>query len=258
MKALLANTFHVNKPIIGMIHLSGYTPEQAKEWAKWEIEQLYECGVDAVLVEDYFGDAEEVEWTLEYLHKQYKGNIYGVNMLSDNERAFRLAVKYGASFIQMDSVCGHLRPGRNPEGQKKAWIHDIRYDEDYAEKLAALREQYPVFLLGGVRFKYQPVYSGRTVEEDLMIGKERCNAVVVTGSGTGISTEMEKIRQFRSVLGDFPLIVGAGMTEATCQEQLALADGAIVGSWFKKDGVTEYPVDPERVRRFMEIAKANR
>lgn len=34
MKALLANTFHVNKPIIGMIHLSGYTPEQAKEWAK--------------------------------------------------------------------------------------------------------------------------------------------------------------------------------------------------------------------------------
>lgn len=88
-----------------------------------------------------------------------------------------------------------------------------------------------------------------------MLGKQRCDAVVVSGTGTGISTELEKIRFFREKLGDFPLIVCAGMTEENCREQLAIADGAIIGTWFKRDGNTEAPVDPERVRRFMQTVR---
>ena len=106
-----------------------------------------------------------------------------------------------------------------------------------------------------MRFKYQPVNSGRTLEEDLTIGKSRCNAVVVTGAGTGMDTGIQKIQAFREILGDFPLFVGAGMTEFTCKEQLAIADGAIVGSWFKEGGVTECRVDPDRVRRFMALVR---
>ena len=45
------------------------------------------------------------------------------------------------------------------------------------------------------------------------------------------------------------------MTEENCREQLAIADGAIIGTWFKRDGNTEAPVDPERVRRFMQIVR---
>lgn len=52
------------------------------------------------------------------------------------------------------------------------------------------------------------------------------------------------------------MIVGAGMTAETAQEQLAAADGAIVGSYFKKQGITENPVDADRVMRFMQNAKA--
>ena len=111
-----------------------------------------------------------------------------------------------------------------------------------------------IFLLGGVRFKYQPVASGRTLEEDLKIGMERCDAVVVTGAGTGISTELDKIKAFRAILGDFPLIVGAGMTAETAAEQLFYSDGAIVGSYFKEGGYTEYPVDEMRVKTFMTAA----
>ena len=85
------------------------------------------------------------------------------------------------------------------------------------------------------------------------IGKDRGNAVVVTGTGTGIDTGNEKIRQFRDVLGDFPIFVGTGMTAETCAAQMSVADGVIVGSWFKQGGVTEAPVDPNRVRQFMDI-----
>ena len=255
MKEGIQRTFGVQKPILAMLHLNGYTPDRVHDWAKREIEDLYNNGVDAVLVEDYFGTAEDVIWALDYLKSQYPDHVYGVNLLGDAERAFSLAAEYGASFLQMDSVCGHLRPGSGMRGHDRPSIMRKTCDGDFAERLAELRAEYPVFLLGGVRFKYQPVLSGRSIEEDLVLGMDRCDAVVVTGEGTGINTSITKIRRFRDTLGDFPLFVGAGMTAETCREQLSAADGAIVGSWFKKDGITEAPVDPERVKRFMEIVR---
>jgi len=237
----LQEVFGVDKPIIGMLHLSGYGREKILENAKRETEIMYRSGVHAILVENYFGDRVDVENALKYLHTACPDKVYGVNMLGFPEMAFELARKYGAMFVQMDSVCGHLEP---------------TYEKPFLKKLEAMRGDGDIFLLGGVRFKYQPVRSGRSLEEDLKLGMERCDAIVVTGEGTGISTELEKIKTFRSVLGDFPLIVGAGMTAETAQEQLAFADGAIVGSYFKEYGEAEYPVDEERVKLFMQMAKS--
>ena len=238
---MLKEVFGVDKPIIGMLHLSGYGREKVLENAKREIEIMYRSGVNAVLVENYFGDRVDVENALKYLQEAYPDKVYGINMLGFPEMAFDLARKYGAKFVQMDSVCGHLEPN---------------YEKPFLKKLEAMRGDGDIFLLGGVRFKYQPVRSGRSLEEDLKLGMERCDAIVVTGAGTGISTDLEKIKTFRSILGDFPLIVGAGMTAETAQEQLACSDGAIVGSYFKEYGEAEYPVDEERVKLFMQMAKS--
>ena len=70
--------FHVDKPILAMLHLNGFTPERVHEWAKREIEQLYANGVDAILVEDYFGSPEDVEWALDELKRHYPEKAYGV------------------------------------------------------------------------------------------------------------------------------------------------------------------------------------
>ena len=232
----LKEVFGVEKPIIGMLHLSGYGREKVLENAKREIDIMYRNGVNAVLVENYFGDRVDVENALKLLQKDYPDKVYGVNMLGFPEMAFDLARKYGAKFVQMDSVCGHLEP---------------TYEKSFLKKLETLRGDGDIFLLGGVRFKYQSVRSGRSLEEDLKLGMERCDAIVVTGEGTGISTDLEKIKTFRTILGDFPLIVGAGMTAETAKEQLAFSDGAIVGSYFKEYGEAEYPVEEKRVDWFM-------
>ena len=258
MNKSIMETFRIDKPILAMLHLGGFTSDGVHEQAKREIAYFYENGVDAILAEDYFGSPNDVEWALDYLHSNYADHIYGLNLLSDPEKGFTLAKQYGAAFMQIDSVCGHLRPGYHMSGYDKPNLIRKTCDGDFAERLAGLRAAYPVFLLGGVRFKYQPVRSKRSVEEDLAIGKERCDAVVVTGEGTGMLTDMEKIRRFRTALGDFPLFVGAGMTAETCRDQLAIADGAIIGSWFKQNGRTEAPVDPERVKQLMRIVKEAR
>ena len=236
----LKEVFGVDKPIIGMLHMTGYGADEKMEIAKKEIEIMFRNGVNAVLVENYYGGAEDVQNALKYLQENYPDKAYGVNMLGFPEMAFDMARKYGARFVQIDSVCGHLKP---------------KDDVKYALKLKKLMGYHDIFLLGGVRFKYQSVRSGRSLEEDLKIGSERCDAIVVTGEGTGISTDLEKIKTFRSILGDFPLIVGAGMTAETAYEQLSCSDGAIVGSFFKKNGKAQYPVDEHWVKIFIQNAR---
>ena len=235
----LNDIFNVKKPVIGMLHLIGGDHDEIFAQARMEIGQMYDAGVDAVLVENYYGSPPDMERALAYLQEHYADHVYGVNVLGSYRNGFRMAKQYGAKFLQIDSICGHLERER---------------DLDYAADLMELRSD-DLFLMGGVRFKYQPIRSGRSLEEDLLIGMERCDGIVVTGDATAVGTDMDKIRLFREIMGDYPLIVGAGLTLDTCEEQLSVADAAIVGSWFKKFGITQNPIDPERVRQFMDKVK---
>lgn len=228
--------FKTEKPIIGMLHLLGDTPKVVVKNAIKEMEMMIKHGVAAVLVENYFGSTKDMENVLAVLQKDYPDVVYGVNVLGDVEQAYKLAECYGAKFIQVDSICGHLIPER---------------ERSYFERIDALHEKFDALLLGGVRFKYQPVCSGRSLEEDLNIGKQHCDVIVVTGAGTGISTELDKIKEFRTILGDFPLIVGAGMKDTTVAEQLRCSDGGIVGSFFKENGKDYGYMDEKRVEKFM-------
>lgn len=197
------------KPIIAMLHLKGNSDEEIMERMKKETEIYYRNGVDAVLVENYFGDTRNCVQALDYLYKNMPDKLYGVNILGDYRTAFELAEKYSADFVQIDSVCGHLTPEK---------------DSAYADELLDLMKGRSFQVLGGLRFKYQPIRSGRTLEED---------AVVTTGEGTGKDCPTEKLVEFRSVSSGFTLIVGSGVTADNVCEKLQFADGVIIGSWLK-------------------------
>lgn len=230
------DVFKNKKPVIGMIHTGSSEQMPMLELAKKEIEIYLQYGI-VPLIENYFGSADDCAEVLAWMHTAHPDMVYGVNILGDEQRAFELAHQYGAKFIQIDSVCGHLRPKK---------------ELPYVEQLQQRREMYDVAVLGGVRFKYQPIASGRTTEEDLVLGKERCDAVVCTGSGTGMKTPMEKVEQFKATLGDFPVVVGAGVTLETARETMRKSDGMIVGSWFKFGHDANNMVNEAHVRAFME------
>ncbi len=63
---------------------------------------------------------------------------------------------------------------------------------------------------------------------------------------------MGKIRQFREAIGDFPLFVCAGMTADNVKEQMRIADGGVVGSYFKDNYQDSGDVCAEHVRELME------
>jgi len=240
----LAGTFPVAKPILGMLHMGGDTPADRLARAVEEARIMAGEGIDGLVVENYFGDADDVERAVDQLLALRLDPRIGINVLRDNDRAFTLARKYPVDFIQIDSVCGHLTPDR---------------DAAFALDLAADRASVPALLLGGVRFKYQPVQSGRTEEEDLRLGATRCDVMVVTSEATGQETDPAKIRRFREVsAGRVPILIGAGMTESNAALQLSLADGAIVGSWLKEGHIDKGRGVPSHVARFMAAVRAAR
>lgn len=52
-----------------------------------------------------------------------------------------------------------------------------------------------------------------------------------------------------------PVFVNTGMRVETAEAQLSIADGAVVGTAFKKDGVFENRSDAERVEKLMAVVK---
>jgi len=235
--------FENEKPVIGMLHLGRMkSRELALDLTKYEIDAYMENGISGVIVEDYFGDLDDVINTLDYLYKLKKDIVYGVNYLRDYKTAFKIAKEFDAKFIQIDSVSGHLLPEE---------------DIEYGNELIKYKEETNIPVIGGVRFKYQPYLSGRTLEEDLMCGMERSDGIVVTGEGTGLVTPIEKAKEFKSIIKEFPLVIGAGLTIDNCKESMMVGDAAIVGSYVKDNHQDNGTVSSAHVKKLINRIKQN-
>ena len=233
---MFTDLFKEKKPILAMLHLKGDTPEEKVKQCLKEAAIYKKCGIDGMIVEDYFGSRHDVENALRAMRGE-DDYCLGVNVLDNFSLSWEFAAMYGAKFVQVDSVAGHLPP-------------DL--DVPYAGMIECYRKSGDIKVIGGVRFKYQPVLSGRSVEEDMKLGMERCDAIACTGEGTGMVTSTDKILSFRRMMGDFPLIVAAGMTKDTVREKLSIGDAAIVGSYFKEGHVDTGDVCEDHVKEFMD------
>jgi len=84
------------------------------------------------------------------------------------------------------------------------------------------------------------------------------DAVLISGPMTGRSPDFETLERVKAAVGDVPVLINTGVNLQNVDELLKVADGAIVGTSLKKDGITWNPVDPERVKRFMERVESLR
>jgi predicted TIM-barrel enzyme len=59
------------------------------------------------------------------------------------------------------------------------------------------------------------------------------------------------LHEAKEAVPEMPVLANTGVREETVDAILAIADGLLVGTSLKRDGVTWNPVDPDRAGRFM-------
>jgi membrane complex biogenesis BtpA family protein len=83
------------------------------------------------------------------------------------------------------------------------------------------------------------------------------DGVIVTSQFTGIHPEKDDLVKAKSAT-KLPVLIGSGMTAENIQDYLPLADGFIVGSYFRKDGRFLEKLEPERLDAFLKVFVSER
>lgn len=78
------------------------------------------------------------------------------------------------------------------------------------------------------------------------------DGVIVTGRFTGREPDKNDLVKAKKVT-KLPVLIGSGMTPENIKAYLPLADGFIVGSYFRKDGKFLEKLEPERLDKFMKV-----
>lgn len=216
---------------------------------------LEEGGVDGLIVENYCDvpflprvtDPETIA-AMAVVVREVVREVsipVGVSFLR-NSAVEAIAVSYvaGARFVRVNAwvepiVCesGLIQP---------AAPHVLRYMRRLGARLAVLAD---------VHVKHAAPLVERPLEEVVREAFERgmASAVIITGRRTGEPPSEEDLRRAKkSARG--PVLIGSGLSPDTLH-LVELADGAIVGTYFKRGGVTTNPVDVERVRRLISLIR---
>ncbi len=105
-------------------------------------------------------------------------------------------------------------------------------------------------------------HSSHAISADVSIGETasaaeffRADGLIVTGSSTGKEASIGDLEAVR-VASSLPLLIGSGLTPQNLHAYLPYADGFIVGSYFKRDGLWSNAIDPDRVKAFVQAFHA--
>lgn len=79
------------------------------------------------------------------------------------------------------------------------------------------------------------------------------DAILVSGPLTGQPVDRAQLRAVREAVAHVPVLANTGVNIDNVRDILALADGVVIGTHFKRDGDTWNPVDGDRVKRFMDL-----
>ncbi len=213
---------------------------------------LVEGGVDGLLLEN-FGDAPFYpERVPAYVVAHMTGIArevrqrfdvpLGINVLrNDGCGALAVAHAVGAAFIRVNVLCGARV---TDQGIIQAIAHELL-------RQRVLLDARDVRILADVNVKHSaPLGSPRPISQEVadLIERGGADAVVVSGEGTGRKTDQTEIARVKQVAGETPVLIGSGVNAETIGDLLAYADGVIVGTALKVDGVATNPVDPARVK----------
>jgi membrane complex biogenesis BtpA family protein len=266
MPHLIPRWSSVAKPVVGMVHLLplpgspkyGGRIDGVRDAALRDAEALAEGGAHGLMLEN-FGDvpfhARAVPPHVVAHMTMIAGEIarrvpqlpLGINVLrNDGRAALAIAQAVGASFIRVNVLCGARVTDQGIVG---GIAHDLLRDR------AFLGAQ-DVKIFADVDVKHSaPLGAPRPIAEEVSdtIDRGLADAIIVTGAGTGQPTAAAHAQEARRAARAVPVFIGSGVSAETIASLIPHADGFIIGTSLKRDGIATNPVDVSRVRAIVRV-----
>lgn len=174
---------------------------------------------------------------------------YGVDLLWDPFAAIAVAQAVRASFVR-EVFTGVY------DSDMGLWQPDAAAALDYRHAIGA--DNVKLF------FNIEPEFARPVAPRPIgdvaksVVVSSLADAILISGAMAGASANLTHVVEAKAAVPATPVLANTGVKIETVRETLAVADGVIVGSGLKRDGYTWNPVDPERVRRFMDEVRAAR
>ena len=263
----LKEVIGTEKAIIAMCHLDPLpgdpyfgdsTMEQVVEDARRDLVALQNGGVDAVMFSNefslpYLTNVETVTVAaMARVIGELKSDIripFGVNVLWDPEKSLDLGAATGAKFVReiftgvyaSDFGMWNTNVGKTIRHQHAVGASQVKLLFNIVPEAA----------------KYLADRDIASIAKSTVFNN-RPDALCVSGLTAGVMTDTQTLKRVKETVPDTVVFANTGVRYENVEQQLAVADGAVVGTTFKIDGVFEKHVDEERVKRFMDKVRAFR
>lgn len=255
----------MSKRLIGMVHLGPLpgSPRDAGDFqavlerAVADARTLESGGIDAIMVENFFDapfcttgvpPVTVAAMTRAVIAVREAVNIpIGVNVLrNDACAALSIAHVCGAAFIRCNVFVG---AAVTDQGIIEGAAHDVMLLRRH------LGAKVEVWADVGVKHAVQLGGTGLAQQAQDAVARGLADGLIVTGAATGVETPLERIMEVKAACPQTPVYVGSGLTADNAVELLAVADGAIVGTSLKRDGVVTAPVDIDRLKALVHAVR---
>ena len=249
-----------SKPLPGSPAYNGEPPEDLYAYAVEEAARYADGGVDGLIIENH-GDipfskqediGDETAAMMAVMTDRIRRKVrvpIGINVLANGAlTAIAVAQAGGGVFVRVNE-----------------WANAYVANEGIIEGPAGRAMRYRSWLrarhiriFADVHVKHgaHAIVADRGIPE-LTRDVEFFDAdvVIVTGTRTGDPPTLDAVQEIREA-STLPVLVGSGVTEDYVEAVLGAANGVIVGSALKHEGVWWNAVDPVRVRTFMARVRA--
>ena len=222
-----------------------------------EAQVLIKSGFDAVIVEN-FGDAPfaadhvpaetiaAMSIVVDHVVRGVRAPV-GVNVLRNDARAgLAVAAAAGAGFIRVNVLSG-------------VYATDQGFITGRADVLQ--RQRAAIAPAVGIAADVHVKHAQPISQPDIALAAEEtahragADVLIVSGAGTGYSTDLDQVRRVKEAVPDRPVWIGSGVTVEMVADCLEVANGVIVGTALKRGGKTTAELDPARVRAFIAAAR---
>ena len=225
------------------------------------------CHFDALPGDPHFDEEGGMEKVIEHAKADFlalqEGGVDAVMFSNEFSLPYLTEVRT-ETVAAMARIIGELKPLiKIPFGVNVLW--DAKKSLDLAKAVDTVRHQKQIGAQNvKLLFNIVPEAATYLGDRDITsvakstVFNNRPDALCVSGLTAGTETDAATLKIVKDVVPNTVVFANTGVRLNNVEDQLSIADGAVVGTTFKKEGIFENHVDQARVKEFMDKVKAFR